>query len=213
MCKRRSPINMGNTTFLFSGGDVVAARYPNIGLDKIAIYKEGYRGITHIRFIIDADSKQITFKGPPNPEITSATLESLGLKPEPYQYREYGTHGEWRSAFRSPTPSWYQPEFFDRYLVSDISVPSNRLDYLKKIISEITCFGAQSDTQNLVPFVEAMYKEARRIASTTKEKEAANEICRKLAYVTTREQDRTGVTDSEALISRHLKERYPECLK
>jgi len=190
--------------------DVVFSLRANIELGAVVAYKAGYRNIWEAGFLTDMGQAFVIYGGPPDPKITTATLESLGFKTEPYRVPYYPEAA--RDVFRSPLPSWLQPGNFNIYVVPDVSTPDVRLAYLQKIGARSDCYGAGHRNRNLTPLFEAMYEEAHRYSSMSEVQERVSAICRELAYVATRKDGHPTVSETDALITAHLKNLHPECL-
>jgi hypothetical protein len=188
---------------------------PNVGRFVVAVYKRGYRDIDSSGMLISVDSEFVVYR-PPDPSVTPITIDELGLEQERYEYPASPSE-EWKgirtkTALRSPLPAWWKFGSDWQYLVADTSAPEQRLKHLKNLSHWASCYGAGQQNRNLVPFQEALYEEARAIASSAAERKIARSLCEELAYVATREDGHPAGSETDTLKAAYLRARRPECL-
>jgi len=135
---------------------------PNIEVASVVAYKEGYRDIFSAGFILTLGNDYVIYEGQPNPQVTSATIESLGLPAG--QRIDYHGNGSF-SAMNVSLPSWWNHGEHDVFMVPDISKPSVRTQYLGKYYSWLSCPGDGSKDRNLAPLFGAISDETKRIGS------------------------------------------------
>jgi hypothetical protein len=188
---------------------------PNVGHFVVAVYKKGYRDIRSSGMLISVDSAFVVYR-PPDPAITSITIEQLGLDQEKYEYRASYAEEQrgirTKTALRSPLPAWWKFGSDWQYLVPDTSTPKERLKHLEDLSRWTSCYGAGQQNRNLVPFQEALYDEARAIATNATERKIARSLCEDLAYVATREDGHPSGSETDTLKAAYLRAHRPECL-
>ncbi len=161
------------------------------------------------------DSHAVVYT-PPDPNVTSITIEDLDLEQEKYEYAtsydEERRGIRTKTALRSPLPAWWRFGTDWQYLVPDTSPPAQRLVHLRKLSRGASCYGAGAQNRNLVPFQEALYAEAREIAASAEARKIARWLCEELAYVATRQDGHPTGSQTDALKEAYLRAHRPECL-
>jgi hypothetical protein len=171
-------------------------------------YKEGYRDIWSAGFLAGLGEDYVTYRNPPDPSVTSATLESLGLTGGK-ALEVYKNSTEKERVTSIPRPSWWSLGEHDIVMVRDVAAPSPRLKYLGEFGNWTNCYGAGRQHRNLVPLFERLYAEAQKIAVSEDDKKIVGAICRELGMAAIG-ADADG-PKYEKLYSAYLRDHHPKC--